>query len=392
MFKFSGTLDSSKSWMNRALIIQSFSANLKIQGYSSSDDVHHLQKAMQDLSAGRTEFYAGLGGTTFRFLALRLSREKGRFLIKAESSLLSRPQSELLNIFSQLGVRAGITPDGFWIQSDGWKEPKALLKISTEESSQFLSAVLLSAINLDFDLHIKLGGEFTSEDYYKYTLKILENSGIKAIQFEDSLFYKKHQTVSAQLLVGEVDVSSAFSLVAAGVLSGEVEILNWKNSSTQPDMQFTKFFQQMGIQFDETDHSLKVKHQSQFKSLKADISQCPDLFPVLSVLCAFADGDSHLYGAYQLKYKESDRITKTVELLTKCGFEAQPLDDGIKIQGNSKHEYLFKKDVLFDPEHDHRMAMAAAILNLKKFPVNISEPSVINKSYPQFYQHIGLET
>ena len=95
MFQFVGDLEISKSWMNRALILQSFQPHLKIVGDSSSHDVQLLKKALEKFLVGETEFYAGLGGTTFRFLALRVSRKPGSYLIRADQKLLDRPQTEM---------------------------------------------------------------------------------------------------------------------------------------------------------------------------------------------------------------------------------------------------------------------------------------------------------
>ena len=391
MFNFSGELETSKSWMNRALIIQSFDFDqISLIGNSSSLDVILLKKALADFKLGSCEFYAGLGGTTFRFLALRISRSMGSFLIKADSALLSRPQQELIEILTQLGVKAWLGSEGLFIESQGWQEPKSLLKISTNQSSQFLSAVLLNSIDLSFDLHIKIDHEIVSVDYYKYSRQILEKSEINILEIENSLFIKKNQKLKKQILYGELDVSSAFSLITAAVIGGQVEIKNWNNQTIQPDIEFLKFFEKMNINLSINNNILKIAQQNNIQPLTADLSTCPDLFPVLSVLCAFAAGESHLYGAPQLKFKESDRILKTAELLTKCGFICEPTNEGIKIQGRPHHAYSHKMNILFNPEHDHRMAMAAALMKLKKFPVQIADVHVINKSYPQFYQHIGL--
>ena len=392
MFNFQGKLDISKSWMNRALIIQSFDpSNLIIEGSSSSQDVILLQQALADLSNSKTEFHAGFGGTTFRFLALRVSRHVGEFFIHAEPALLARPQNELLNIFEQLGVQAGLESGGLRIKSQGWKEPSGLLKVCTNESSQFLSAVLLSSVNLAFDLHIRIEDETISADYFKYTLHLLNQSGIKTIEFEDSIFIPKAQKINRATLFGELDVSSAFSLVVAAISGGVVKIENWNSNSLQPDIQFLNFLLRMGIQYEVQGQSFKINQQHQYKNLSANLNNCPDLFPVLAVLCAFSKGESHLYGATQLKFKESDRIKKTTELLKKCGFGVQDLEDGIRITGNPNPDFSLQKEIVFNPEHDHRMAMAAAILKLRGFPLRLTQPEVINKSYPQFYQHIGLD-
>ncbi len=383
MFQFSGDLEISKSWMNRALIIQSFNPDLKIIGTSLADDVQLLQKALFDFAEGKTEFYAGLGGTTFRFLAFRLSRSPGEYFIRADEKLLSRPQTEIVNILKQLGVEAELISHGLKIKSSGWKKPTRDLKIDSKDSSQFLSALALSSLDLNFDLPFEPSEKITSAGYFEMTLKMLKMCGVE--------FGKARQKNKILSLDGEVDVSSAFSLIAAAVLNGRVDIKNWTEKSTQPDIQFLDFFYRMNIRFESKNNSFEIKKQNNFKSLSADLSNCPDLFPVLSVLCAFADGESNLFNAPQLKNKESNRIEKTYELLNRCGFSAEKKSDGLIIQGNPEHTYKPKDFILFDPDHDHRMAMASGLLMIKDFPIHLPDMDVVHKSYPQFFQNIGVQ-
>lgn len=391
MFSFKGALEISKSWLNRALIIQSFDfEQMQIEGDSSADDVVLMKKALADFRKGEKIFFAGLGGTTFRFLAFRLSRENGSFFIHADQKLLQRPQQEIVHILQQLGVIAELRSDGLSIVSQGWKNKKIALEVSVENSSQFISALLLSSICLPFDLEINLTGNLRSEDYLKYTIELLIRAGIQ-IDFQNSrIFVGKNQKILSQKLTGELDVSSAFSLISAGLLSGKVQIENWSSHSLQPDMAFLKCFDQMGIRYLINQNEFIISQQEAYQSLDFNLQSCPDLFPVLSVVCAFASGRSRLYGAPQLRNKESNRILKTCELLRRCEFEVQELPDGIEIVGNPNKVYLKRDFILFDPAHDHRMAMAATLLKLKGFPLKIEHPDVINKSFPQFYQHLGI--
>lgn len=384
-FHFSGSLEISKSWMNRALILQSYNSDIQIQGESSADDVVLLKKALSDFKNKKTEFQVGLGGTTLRFLALRLSRAIGEFTIHGEEKLFSRPQTELLHVLNQLGVKAELSKNNMKIKSEGWQKPAKTIQINTDQSSQFLSSFVLNAMNLDFDLEYTSTGQMTSEGYYQYTLDLIKKCDVNV---SDQKI--RSQKLKSVVLKGEVDVSSAFSLIAAGILAGDVEIKNWSDKSLQPDMQFVQFLKQMGISFASNESEFKIKQQFGFKNLQANLKNCPDLFPVLSVLCAFAEGESHLFGAHQLIFKESNRIQKTYDLLSRCGFNVVKQDDGLKVQGNPKTQYRTKDFIHFDPDGDHRMAFAAAILQIKGFPVIITDPTVITKSYPQFYQHIGL--
>ncbi len=385
-FHFSGSLEISKSWMNRALILQSYNPHIQIHGESSADDVVLLKKALTDFKNDQKEFQVGLGGTTLRFLALRLSRAIGEFTIFGDEKLFSRPQTELIHVLNQLGVNAELSENSLKIKSEGWKKPTKAIQIDTQKSSQFLSSFVLNAMDLDFDLQYQTSQQITSEGYYQYTLDLIRKCGV---EISDQKI--RSQKLKPIVLKGEIDVSSAFSLIAAGILAGDVEIKNWSDKSLQPDMQFVQFFKQMGISFDHTESEFKIKQQSEFKNLQANLKNCPDLFPVLSVLCAFAEGESHLFGAHQLIHKESNRIQKTYDLLTRCGVKAELQNDGLKIQGNPNAKYRTKDLIHFDPDGDHRMAFAAAILQIKGFPIIITDPNVIKKSYPQFYQHIGLD-
>lgn len=385
-FHFSGSLEISKSWMNRALILQSYNSGIQIQGESSADDVVLLKNALDDFKNGKKEFHVGLGGTTFRFLALRLSRVSGEFTIHGEEKLFSRPQNELIHVLNQLGVTAELSKNSLKVKSEGWQKPVKAIQINTDQSSQFLSSFVLNAMDLDFDLEYQTSQQITSEGYYQYTLDLIKKCGVDVSDRKI-----RSQKLKTTVLKGEVDVSSAFSLIAAGILAGDVEIKNWSDKSSQPDMQFVQFFKEMGISFISGESEFKIKQQSGFKNLQANLKDCPDLFPVLSVLCAFAEGKSHLFGAHQLVFKESNRIQKTYDLLSRCGFTVEMQDDGLKVHGNPNTRYRTKDLIHFDPEGDHRMAFAAALLQIKGFPVIITEPTVITKSYPQFYQHIGLD-
>jgi 3-phosphoshikimate 1-carboxyvinyltransferase len=389
-FNFKGNLDISKSWMNRALILKSYQPRLEIIGESQADDVKLLQQCLNDLKNGKKEFYVGFGGTTFRFFALRVSREIGNFVIRAEKKLFDRPQQELIHILEQVGVKAYFNSEKteFHIESRGWLSAEIVkeLKVDAKDSSQFLTAVLLNSIDLPFDLQIETS-KIASESYFNYTQKMMNDLGFAV----DDLFVSNLQRIVPQTLQGEVDVSSFASLAAAAVLDGKVHLTNWNKSSHQPDMEFLTFFKRMGIAFITEDSNFFISKQSQWFALKADFSKCPDLFPVMAILCAFAEGESDLYGAHQLIHKESDRLEKTYELLTRCGFSVSKKQDGLIIRGNPVAKYVKKDLIQFNPEHDHRMAFAARLLQLKGFPVIITDPDVINKSYPQFYQHTGVQ-
>lgn len=388
MFKFKSDLVLSKSWLNRALIIQSYAATSFEDLNSDSDDVVCLKQALQQMKAGQKEFYLGQGGTSFRFFCFLISRQPGNWVVKAHPRLLERPQQGLRSILQQLGVQIEFEKEKVVIRSEGWKIP-TLIECRAEDSSQFISGLLLNAWNLPKDLNIKIHGPIVSAEYFKMTTALLKQFGLQ-IDEASTLRILKNQIPQIAKAQPEVDVSSAFSLAAAGIIDGEVEITNWNPTSLQPDIIFLKIFDQMGISYSQTENKLKIAKHAKWNGAKVNLNHSPDLFPVLSVLCALADGPSNLFGAEQLKYKESDRLKKTKQLLDLLDFQSELRSDGLKIEGLSSKQDK-NKNVIFDPDHDHRMAMAAGLFKLAGFAIQIKDPAVVNKSYHSFWKDTGIE-
>lgn len=386
-FRFQGTIPASKSLMNRALIVQSFESELKLLGDSSCDDVVHLRKSLKGLKKGKV-FECGEGGTTLRFLAFRVSREAGSFLLKGTARLLSRPQKEIQKILKQLGVEVYFEKNGIRVISEGWKDPSKPVVVSAKDSSQFLSALFLNSWGLDFDLKIKVRGGITSESYFLMTLNLLKDLGLKCTLRDSVFVVPRGQKVQVKKYQIEPDLSSLFSVASFAAISGKADFHNFPQKSLQPDMAFTKIFKKMGIQSSQKSHQLVVKSPNKLKPVRVNLQNSPDLFPVLAVVCSFSSGKSILFGAPQLAFKESNRIAKTAELLRKAGVVCWPRKDGIEIQGQAGA--CKPRRFSFDPDKDHRLAMAAAIFKYFGQNIKIKDPDVVCKSFPEFWQYVGV--
>ena len=392
MFSFKGDIISSKSWLNRMQIIRHFNPQVQFELNSDSDDVVRLNSSLSVV--GKTNvFDLGQGGTTLRFFIFLISRYPGTWILKAHPSLLARPQHPLKDVLSQLGVECSFGAESIEVVSREWQIGKPII-CSAEFSSQFISGLLLSAWNLNQDLTIKVPKPVTSFEYLKMTLSLLQRCGM-TLQVDESeteivLVISKKQRGQDKKFTAEPDVSSAFSLAAAAVVNGYVEITNWNSQSLQPDICFLEIFKTMNISFEEATSSLKIAKHNSWKPIKINLQNSPDLFPVLSVLCAMAEGVSELYGAAHLKVKESDRIAKTQELLKLCGYKTEEISGGLRIFGQTSIDKTQTETFEFDPSDDHRMAMAAGLLKLRGFALRILQPESVNKSYPNFWKDIEL--
>lgn len=381
-FDFKGEISSSKSYFNRALILSHYKKDLLILGQSQSQDVIFLKNAIADLDS---EMWVGEGGTTLRFLSLLVSRIPGRWKLKGSSRLFSRPQEELKTVFDQLGVDLNFQSDALEIVSKGWAPP-VLIKLDLSKSSQFASALILNAWDLPFDLNLQLSKERVSDGYFNMTLDLVQKAGMTLIADGNLIKIPAGQKIRIDSLVVEPDLSSAFVVASLAAGRGHCEISNFPFESLQPDVFFLELFKEMHVPFAKRENCLIVDRATQMLPIRTSLRNAPDLFPVLCVLLTKAKGVSRIFDTPQLIYKESNRLQKTAELLTLMKVEHQLEKDGIIINSTGFHHHEFFQ---FDPDHDHRLAFAAALAKSMGYRMKISNPQVVNKSFPDFWNLIG---
>ena len=393
-FFYRGEISASKSLMNRALVVKSFFPELELRGDSSCEDVRHMKKALADLASNKNQIFCGEAGTVFRFMSLRASRNPGSFFISGTKRLMERPHQEVVTLLDQLGVAAYLSEDGLKIQGKGWKKPEGRLKILREKSSQFATGFLMSCWDLPFDVEFELFPKGLKDSYWDMSLNLSRDLGMQIKEIsQDTFFIPAYQKVNVKNYDIEPDMSSVFAVGAVAALTGDVHIHHMPKKSLQPDYRFIEILNKMKIFTEistETSPVLTISCTDQFFGIEADLKETPDLFPVLSVLCAFAEGKSVLFGAPRLAHKESNRILKTSELLNLMGVKNEPKPDGIIIYGQGRS--LTPKSFEFDPDHDHRMAMAAGVLFRMGWKLKIKTPDVVKKSFPEFWEVIGVTT
>ncbi len=270
------------------------------------------------------------------------------------------------------------------IESTGWRPQGDGVFISGKESSQYASGLLLSAWDLPFPLALTFNGPLVSADYYLMTVKLCRQLGMDVQGDGREWYVPPRQRAKVSNYHVEMDVSSAFSLAALAVMAGNASLVDFPQTSLQPDAVFLDYFRQMGIPFEFVNGNLKIARALAWQGLTADLNRHPDLLPVLSVLCSFAKTESRLTGLGHLAFKESNRLLKSKELVEKLGSRVEIGDNetSITIVPSAASAAAFS----FDPDQDHRMAMAAAVANARGACIEILNKSVVNKSFPEFWQ------
>jgi 3-phosphoshikimate 1-carboxyvinyltransferase len=116
------------------------------------------------------------------------------------------------------------------------------------------------------------------------------------------------------------------------------------------------------------------------------LSDCSDTLPTLAVVAACASSPTTISGVGFVRGKETDRIAVTARELSKCGVEVDEHDDGLTITPAPRHA------ALIDPDGDHRMAMAFAVLGLVTPGTLVDDPACVAKTFPGFFDELDRLT
>ena len=189
----------------------------------------------------------------------------------------------------------------------------------------------------------------------------------------------------------EADWSAAANFLVAGALFGKLDIAGLDTTSLQADLSIMDVLMDAGAslsQLDGNKGNITVQ-RAPLTAFQVDASNCPDLFPILSVLAAFCQGTSRIAGLSRLANKESDRAKAIVAMLEQMGVSASQDNDELVVEGETLVERLLRGKLLkggeYTSHHDHRMVMALKVASLgADGPIIIDDEECVAKSFPQF--------
>lgn len=325
----------------------------------------------------------GNSGTTMRILTGIAATMDAPVKISGDESILKRPMAPLLNALSKLGAscksRMGFPPVEICGPLRG-----GVVDIGGNMSSQFITSLLMSAPLAEEDVHISVVGNMVSRPYVDVTLKMMSDFGIRSKEDIDGFFVPSGQSYCRAGYLVPGDFSSAAFPLAAGALAGEVTVSGLDLEDPQGDKAILDILQRFGADVRTAGDRVTVA-RSDLRGIEWDMGNVPDLFPIVAVLAATASGESRLYGAPQLRFKESDRIMHTATMLKAMGANIAETEDGCIIHGVPHLHGSW-----IDPVDDHRLMMAASIASLvAEGPVTIRNGGCHSVSYPRFLEDIS---
>jgi len=327
-------------------------------------------------------------GTSIRMLAGIASRLDGTTGFTGDSSLCSRPMKPLLDALSELGAEVtsenGCAP--FTIAGPG---SGGDVYIRGDVSSQFISALLISAPLGKTDTNIHLTTSLTSKPYVNMTISAMKKHGVSVETTDDGYLVRSGQVYSPVDVQVGGDYSSAAFLFAAAALTGEITVSGLDPADPQGDQVVISILETFGAEVIREGEKVTVR-KADLTSADIDLANAPDLFPIIAVLASQANGTSRLYGAAHLRFKESDRIMSTARFLRSMGADIQETEDGCIITGPAA---LSGTNVT--TFGDHRIMMAAAVAGLiADGQTIIDDAGCCAVSYPGFVrdmQRLGAD-
>lgn len=372
---------------------------------------------------------AGLAGTVMRFIPPIAALAKGTTIIDGDVHARKRPMDEILNALRQLGVstkKLGSPGDSLPIEITGSafadfavsgndfvapdfptanlsqdctanNKTMPVVKIDASRSSQFISALLLSAARYPqgIELHHE-GPKLPSLPHIEMTLEVLHRAGVKAehISVSPHIWRVFPGAIQQTDISVEADLTNAGPFLAAAMLTGgNVTIENWPVSkSTQPGLRYRDLFQEMGAKTELSEQGLTLQGPQTITALELDCAEIGELVPTLAAVAAFAKGTSRFVNIGHLRGHETDRLTALATELQKIGVKAQEEADALVVHGiggdsaneadiRSKAE---KTKIRLQAYADHRMATFAALIGLRIPELELDDIGATTKTFPSF--------
>jgi 3-phosphoshikimate 1-carboxyvinyltransferase len=392
-------LPASKSYSIRAHIVAACGGRSRIEGSSDCDDAKVARNLQQQLLRGdvrnskgefRTcpHYNVGESGTSLRFLLPLLPYFTQKAKVAGSGTLVGRPNHHLCAALRAQGldIRGSGPKESVPITFCGGKVPCGRVKIDGSLSSQFVSALMIAAPLSGVDTRLVMTGKtLVSQDYVTMTRQILARAGIRVLPKGKREFFIPGGQVYHGLKNFHVPSDyglAAFFMSAAAIVASDVTLKGYFDDSlVQSDGAILGFLARMGVRMTRTSRSIRIKGPCVLKGGTFSLRDCPDLVPIMAVTAMFAKGSTRLKDIGHARVKESDRISDLRKELEKVGADIEEKRDELII--HPRASYGVGGRLVLDPHHDHRLAMAFAVLGLK-VGLTVKDVECSSKSYPGF--------
>lgn len=382
------TIPASKSISNRVLVIRALcDAPFTIQNISKADDTVLMDSLFKST---QNELFVKNAGTVARFLLPYFASRPSDVILKGDDRMNERPIGDLVKALDELGAdieyldKQGHLP----VHIHGRRITGGQVSISADQSSQFISALLLIAPTLKEGLTIQVSDDPVSEPYINMTLETMHYFGI---QFEKQAhrIAVPFQKYNPRPFFVESDWSSASYFLALAALfpGSKLVIPDLFETSVQGDQVILQLIREFGVVVSFQENECRIESSASYPShFSFDFLNYPDLVPTLVCLCCALQVPFSISGTRTLKHKESNRADVLQSELKKLGYFIDVEENTMTFEGNKSD--IKSAKITLHTHADHRMAMAFALLASKNPDICIENPDVVDKSFPDFWEQL----
>ncbi len=380
----------SKSMAHRLLICGALSKESVISGVDFSKDIEATLGCLKALGANisimddtvtiggidinnppaNNKMFCNESGSTLRFLIPICLLFGNYFNLSGTKRLMERSLSVYEDICESQGI--SFTKGDTDLSLCG-KLTAGKYTVRGDISSQFISGLMFALPLLENDSIIEVTNTLESASYLNLTIKALADFGVRITRYDESTFYiKGGQTYKNRKLKVEGDYSNSAFFEAFNLIGGNVAVTSLSDKSAQGDKVYKEMFDLL----------------SNGKPI-LDISDCPDLGPVLMTVAALKNG-AKFVGTHRLKIKESDRGVAMAQELSKFGCEVKVKENEITV----KKCELYSPTVPLSSHNDHRIAMSLSVI-CSVYGGEIYGAEAVSKSFPDYFSRInslGIQT
>lgn len=391
----------SKSIANRALVCAALAAGRStIEHVAPGDDTVAMIGGLRALGTnitvsgatvmvdggalrGGATIDARLAGTTSRFLTALAALSLEPTVVDGGDALRRRPMAELHDSLRSLGADVRSTNGCLPVTVARAALTGGRVELRGDVSSQFVSALMMIGPTLPGGLRIDLSTPLVSRPYVAITASVMSSFGAEGITVGERTIGVESSAYRACSYAIESDASSAsYPLAAAAITGGEVRVLGIGRGALQGDARFADLMADMGCRVERDESGTTVIGTGRLRGIDVDMADISDLVPTVAAVAAFADTPTRITGVGFIRHKESDRIADVVDGLRAIGCPAEETTDGLVVRPVDRASYRGTSLRVHD---DHRLAMSWSLLALAVPDVEVDDPTVVAKSWPEWW-------
>lgn len=391
------SLPLSKSMSARALIINALTPGAApLARVAECDDTDALLAALRgdNGSAGHRTVNIGAAGTTMRFLTAYYACTPGSDItLDGSERMRQRPIKVLVEALRSLGADISYEGEEGYppLRIRGRRLKGGNLELDASVSSQYISALLMTAPVMEEGLRLTLLGEIASRPYILMTLRMMRDYGVES-DFTLNTVTVPAGGYKAPAIPREIegDWSAAAAWYETVALSaGVVTIDNLTDNSCQGDRRLADIYSRLGVdtvwEGENGGTDLTANPDADARAT-IDFSDCPDLAQYVTVTCVMLGIPFHFTGLHTLAIKETDRVAALHDELAKTGVMLDTSVPGA-LSWDGRRAPMREMPV-FDTYADHRMAMSLAPVALYIPGIIIRDAEVVSKSYPDYWEDL----